>query len=188
MIVRQAAFILGIVVAIGQIHHLGGLCTQNFVSVTTTWMNQNLPWTMYTCIDGVDASERVRMAAQVTQKYLQHTRHRGPKIRLPVMIVNGFNCSRIGKRGRYLELMLTVRDHTCGDPTGAKTGQLGEKTSVVRINAKRFDHDSRDQIRRVWRCNNFSQSFMRAGPDRQLKLAADTDDGNLVTGQCGLCA
>src|ERR1700685_4135308 len=93
------------------------------------------------------------------------------------MVVNSFDCSRIGERERDLNVSRPVRHHSSREPL-AQTSQLSEEAAVVRMYLQSLNPYAFDQIGRIDLSNYFSEGFVRARTDGHLNAVPGAQGNN----------
>jgi hypothetical protein len=76
-----------------------------------------------------------------------------------------------------LNLALLIGNHFRGEAL-AEPRELSKKSSVVRIDLKRFDLDTVDQVGRVQLRDHFAKSFGGTARDSQLDAISSTERNN----------
>src|ERR1019366_1677629 len=99
IVVRDPAFVGGVVEPVGGVDQHGRSHAEDFVAVRDAGRNQNLPWPEVARVDGVAVSPGGRFGAEIGEHDLEHVHGGRPAIRLVAMEVESLNDAGIIERG-----------------------------------------------------------------------------------------
>jgi hypothetical protein len=146
VVISDTAFVSRVVTAVSHIHEQRRFETDDFVTMSDTGRNEDLPRPEFTDIHGVPLTEGFGVGAEVDKDHLEEAGNGRPAIGLVKMVVKGFDGTWIAESRRDLGGF----GGEMGGEILSQTLDLKEVATIVGPEIDTLDLNSIDQFSRGW--------------------------------------